>query len=92
MAENLQKQEQLKDNFVATLTHDLKVPMLAENRTIRYMIDGAYGPITDEQREVLELIISTNNSSLEMVGTLLDVYRYDEGDVQLVKRNLTLEA
>ena len=83
MSINLKKQEHLRDNFVATLTHDLKVPMLAENQTVTYMLKGAYGEITQEQKEVLELIKSTNNSSLEMIGTLLEVYRYDSGNVRL---------
>jgi signal transduction histidine kinase len=90
MAIDLKSQEQLKDNFVATLTHDLKVPMLAENKTINYMLKEAYGPITEEQREVLELIRSTNNSSLEMIGTLLEVYRLDEGNIQFNKTNFDL--
>ncbi|EKE02679.1 MAG: Sensor protein [uncultured bacterium] len=85
MADNLQQQEQLRDNFVATLTHDLKVPMLAENQTINYVLKEAYGPITEEQKEVLDLIKSTNNSSLEMVSTLLEVYRYDSGNADLIK-------
>lgn len=83
MSTNLKKQEHLRDNFVATLTHDLKVPMLAENQTVTYLLKEAYGKLTDEQREVLELIKSTNNSSLEMIGTLLEVYRYDSGNVRL---------
>lgn len=83
MSANLKKQEYLRDNFVATLTHDLKVPMLAENQTVTYMLKESYGKLTDEQREVLELIKSTNNSSLEMIGTLLEVYRYDSGNVRL---------
>ena len=85
MADNLRKQEQLRDNFVATLTHDLKVPMLAENQTINYLLKQAYGPLTEEQKEVLDLIKSTNNSSLEMVSTLLEVYRYDTGNTNLLK-------
>lgn len=85
MAESLQSQNQLKDNFVATLTHDLKVPMLAENQTITYMLKEIYGPITPEQREILELIKSTNNYSLKMVTTLLDVYRYETDHVKLIK-------
>ncbi|MDD3014527.1 MAG: ATP-binding protein, partial [Candidatus Gastranaerophilales bacterium] len=85
MAYNLKKQEQLRDNFIATLTHDLKVPMLAENQTINYLIKEAYGPITGEQKDILELIKSTNNSSLEMVSTLLEIYRYDTGNIQLIK-------
>jgi signal transduction histidine kinase len=83
MSHNLKKQEHLRDNFVATLTHDLKVPMLAENQTVTYLLKGAYGEVTQDQREVLELIKSTNNSSLEMIGTLLEVYRYDSGNVRL---------
>jgi len=83
MSKNLKKQEHLRDNFVATLTHDLKVPMLAENQTVTYLIKGAYGNITEEQKEVLDLIKSTNNSSLEMIGTLLEIYRYDSGNVRL---------
>jgi len=90
MAENIQKQQQLRDNFVATLTHDLKVPMLAENQTISYLLKEAYGPITDEQREVLELIRSTNNSSLEMVSTLLDIYRYEMGISKLIKSKFNI--
>ena len=85
MADNLHKQEQLRDNFVATLTHDLKVPMLAENQTITYLLKETYGPITEEQKDVLELIRSTNSSSLEMVSTLLEVYRYDTGNANLLK-------
>lgn len=90
MAEELKKQEQLRDNFVATLTHDLKVPMLAENQTINYLLKEAYGPITTEQEEVLNLIKSTNNSSLEMVSTLLEVYRYDMGSFNLLISNFNL--
>ena len=90
MADNLNREKQLKDNFIATLTHDLKVPMLAENQTIDYLINEAYGIINDEQKEVLQLIKSTNNSSLEMVSTLLDVYRYDSGNVQLVQNEFNL--
>lgn len=90
MTKNLQRQEQLRDNFVATLTHDLKVPMLAENQTVSYLLKEAYGPINEEQKEVLELIKSTNNSSLEMVSTLLEVYRYDAGNAVLIKSKFNI--
>jgi len=83
MVSNLERDERLRSNFVATLTHDLKVPMLAENQTISFLLKETYGPLTEEQREVLDLMKSTNTSSLEMIGTLLEVYRYDCGNVRL---------
>ncbi len=79
MSSDLHQQQQMKDNFIAMLTHDLKVPMLAENKTVNYMLEGAYGELTPEQREVLDIIRTTNNSSLEMVNTLLEAHRYNSG-------------
>lgn len=91
MAENLQKEESLRDDFVATLTHDLKVPLLAENQTIKYMLNASYGEINEEQKEVLEIIKTTNESSLDMVNTLLEVYRYDAGKNILLKSETDLK-
>lgn len=90
MVNNLEKEEMLRNNFVATLTHDLKVPMLAESQTISFLLKETYGPLTDEQKEVLELIKSTNTSSLEMIGTLLEVYRYDAGNALLYETEFDL--
>lgn len=90
MAESLQREEQLRDDFVATLTHDLKVPLLAENTIINYMINDKYGEVNPEQKEVLEEIKTTNSGTLEMVNTLLEVYRYDAGKNILLKSELDL--
>jgi len=90
MTRRLKQQQQLRDNFIAALTHDLKVPMLAENQTINYLLKETYGPITDEQREVLEIIKSTNASSLEMVSTLLDVHKYDLDKATVFKEDFDL--
>jgi signal transduction histidine kinase len=90
MAENLQREERLRDDFVATLTHDLKVPLLAENQTITYMLKGTYGEINEEQKEVLEVIKHTNEETLDMVNTLLEVYRYDAGKNTLLKSEIDI--
>ncbi|MFA6988831.1 MAG: HAMP domain-containing sensor histidine kinase [Candidatus Gastranaerophilaceae bacterium] len=90
MTRRLKQQQQLRDNFIAALTHDLKVPMLAENQTIKYLLKEFYGPLTDEQKEVLEIIKSTNNSSLEMVETLLDVYKYDMDKAVIIKEEFNI--
>jgi len=90
MVNNLEREERLRNNFVATLTHDLKVPILAENQTVSFLLSETYGPLTKEQREVLELIKSTNSSSLEMIGTLLEVYRYDSGNAALFETEFNL--
>lgn len=92
MTENLRREESLRDDFVATLTHDLKVPLLAEKQTINYLSQGAYGKINEEQGEVLDLMGKTNASTLEMINTLLEVYRYDAGKNNIAKEKTDLNT
>ncbi len=80
----LRQEHKLKDNFVATLTHDLKVPLLAEKQTLSYFLKEAYGPLNPEQAEVLSILKSSNQSCLSLVTGLLEVYRYESGEVALM--------
>lgn len=80
----LRQEHKMKDEFVATLTHDLKVPLLAEKQTLSYFLSETYGTLNEEQKEILDILKSTNRSCLSLVNGLLEVYRYDSGEVSLV--------
>lgn len=71
--------QQQREDFVATLTHDLKTPILAANRAIKLLMEGDFGPVEESQERVLETIYQSNDAMYKMVQTLLDVYRYDSG-------------
>ncbi len=71
--------QQQREDFVATLTHDLKTPVSATNRAVRFMLDGDFGPIPESQTVVLETILQSNTALYSLVQTLLDVYRFDSG-------------
>ncbi len=86
----LRQEHKMKDEFVATLTHDLKVPLLAEKQTLLYFKKEAYGPINAEQAEVLDVLHSSNRSCLTLVNGLLEVYRYDSGEVSLMQETFNL--
>lgn len=75
--------QQQRDDFVATLTHDLKTPILAANRTLKLLMEGDYGPIQETQKIIIETILESNSAMYQMVITLLDVYKYDSGVKQL---------
>ncbi len=90
MIKRLRQEHKMKDEFVATLTHDLKVPLLAEKQTLSYFIKQAYGPVSSEQAEVLDILQSSNRSCLSLVNGLLEVYRYDSGEVALMFESFNL--
>lgn len=80
----LRQEHKMKDEFVATLTHDLKVPLLAEKQTLSYFLSETYGALNEEQKEILDILKSSNRSCLSLVNGLLEVYRYDSGEVSLI--------
>ena len=71
--------QQQREDFVATLTHDLKTPVSATTRAVRFLLDGDFGPVPETQVEVLETILQSNTALYSLVQTLLDVYRFDSG-------------
>lgn len=75
--------QQQREDFVATLTHDLKTPVSATNRAVRFFLDGDFGPVSSEQKEILETILQSNTALYSLVQTLLDVYRFDSGVKEL---------
>ena len=55
----IQTQAQLADmreDFVSTLTHDLKTPLLGAIETIKSFGTEQFGPVSDRQHQVLELM------------------------------------
>lgn len=84
--------QQQREDFVATLTHDLKTPILAASRTIKLLMDGDFGPVSTAQLRVLENLFLSNDAMYKMVLTLLEVYKYDSGTKRLNRRPYDLGA
>ncbi|MBU6454595.1 MAG: PAS domain-containing protein [Cyanobacteria bacterium REEB67] len=81
---------QQREDFVATLTHDLKTPVLAANRAVGYLLDGDFGPLADEQKEILQTVLQSNNALYSLVQTLLDVYKFDSGLKEFYMRSCNI--
>jgi PAS domain S-box-containing protein len=74
----LVKLRQQRDSFFAILTHDLKTPLLAADRVLGPLLQGASGPFNEEQSHVLELLRKSNSELLQMVQIVLALYRYSD--------------
>jgi two-component system NarL family sensor kinase len=85
----LEAQEKLagvREDFASALTHDLKTPLLGAIETLKAFQQGSFGPVQPNQQSVLVTIIRSHKTTLQMVETLLDVYRNDNEGLEL---NLT---
>ena len=72
------KLRQQRDSFFAILTHDLKTPLLAADRVLGPLLQGASGPFNQEQSHVLELLKKSNAELLQMVQIVLALYRFSD--------------
>lgn len=76
----------VREDFVSTLSHDLKTPLLGAIETLKAFQQGQFGTVQSAQTKVLETIIRSHHNSLQLVDTLLDIYRNDTEGLRL---NLT---
>ncbi|MCU0525874.1 MAG: HAMP domain-containing histidine kinase [Elainella sp. Prado103] len=73
----------LREDFASTLTHDLKTPMLGAIETLKALLRGDFGLILPAQATVVTTMIRSHRTSLQLVETLLDVYRNDTEGLNL---------
>ncbi len=78
-----QRLSQQREDFVSRLTHDLRTPLVASDRTLNLLLDEALGPVTPEMHEIMAAMVQSNKNLLQMVNTLLEVYRHDAGSKAL---------
>ncbi|AGY58967.1 sensor histidine kinase [Gloeobacter kilaueensis] len=90
----IETQEQLaqvRADFIATLTHDLRTPLLGTQSTLAFFKDGQFGPTTAGQQEVLAVLQKSNSQQLAMVEMLLSIYRNDERGLVLERHFIDLD-
>ena len=76
---------QLRKDFVATVGHDLKVPIIAESNTIEFLLDGYFGDLNEKQFEALTKMQGSNKELIELVENLLETYKTQEHLITLEK-------
>ena len=82
--------ETLKEDFVATLTHDLKVPIVAESNIVEFLLEGKFGEITEKQKIALLNMQTSNKELIDLVQILLETYKIKETGIKLFKENIVL--
>lgn len=83
--------ETMKEDFVATLTHDLKVPIIAETNMLELFLNESFGKISEKQEVALKNMQISNRELLDLVQIVLDTYKLRDKNIQLHKENVMLK-
>ena len=84
--------ETLKEDFVATLTHDLKVPIVAAANMIDLFLAHKFGDISTKQEFALNSMKASNKELLDLVQILLETYKIKEKGITLCKENIEINS
>ncbi len=72
-----------REDYVSRLTHDLRTPLVAADRMLNLLYNGALGELSPSIQEVIAIMSRSNKNLMEMVNTLLEVYRFEAGRKKL---------
>jgi len=90
MIEGLKEKETIRQSFISNLTHDLRTPLLAQERSLELIAESF------KQHDLLneyELAISLEKSNahlLRMVNLILDSYSFDAARLKIVCSKIDL--
>jgi signal transduction histidine kinase len=81
MAQELEKQEQMRGSFVANVSHELKSPMTSIQGFAQGMVDGTIH--ADEHEKYLTIILDETRRLNKLIRELLDLSQFESGKFSL---------
>ncbi|HVO32299.1 MAG TPA: HAMP domain-containing sensor histidine kinase, partial [Elusimicrobiota bacterium] len=75
--------DQLKDDFLQSLTHDLRSPMTAIRGYMQVLSEEMAGPLTAEQKKMLHIMENASTKLLHIISNLLDSAKISAGKLRL---------
>lgn len=72
------EQNNIREDFIAMLTHDLKVPIIAQDNTLDLLLEDKFGPLNDIQKDAIKNIKISNLDLKHLVESLLDSHAFEK--------------
>ncbi|MEX2178680.1 MAG: ATP-binding protein [Gemmatimonadaceae bacterium] len=92
MTRQLAELDKLKAEFVSVASHELKTPINVILGYTQLLQEDLYGPLTDKQRKVADVLEKQTQTLSRLVRQLLDVTRFEAGGGKLDARPIPLEG
>ena len=77
MSQELEQLDKLKADFTAHISHELRTPLTAVREGTALLLEGIPGPLTDSQREILEVVRSHSDRLFQAISSILDLSKME---------------
>jgi signal transduction histidine kinase len=79
----LREMGELKEEFLAVTTHDLRSPLTVISGVISFFSSGRLGELTPEQQNMVSMMERNTHNLIELVNDLLDSAKIESGSLKL---------
>lgn len=81
----LEKQiDNLKEEFLHSITHDLRNPMTSIKGFLKFLLDGVAGEINEQQKKMLTTMDRASEKLLTLINDILDIAKLEAGKLDIV--------
>jgi signal transduction histidine kinase len=88
----LRELSELKEEFLALTTHDLRSPLTVISGVINFFTSGRLGDLTPEQKNMVSMMERNTQNLIELVNDLLDASKLESGTMRLDLTSIELRS
>jgi signal transduction histidine kinase len=85
LVEQLSRANAAKNKFLGMAAHDLRNPLASIRGLSEFLRDEAVGPLTRDQKELVQTIHDASQSMLDLVNELLDLATIESGELKIAR-------
>ncbi|MBI4375035.1 MAG: response regulator [Elusimicrobia bacterium] len=82
----------LKNEFMSSVSHELRNPLTTVRTAIQTLRDGLVGPMTPQQKRFIELAYRNVERQVKIINNILDLARLQSGRARLELRRVEIGA
>lgn len=90
--EKLKKIDEEKDIFIGMAAHEMRTPMTIMRWYADILKSEQCGPLTEDQKNMLQKIYDGNESLMRLINDILDLSKIESGKTQFVFEEIDLES
>src|SRR5215213_10947771 len=88
----LRELSEMKEEFLALTTHDLRSPLTVISGVISFFTSGRLGELSPEQKNMVSMMERNTQNLIELVNDLLDASKLESGTMRLDLAAIELRA
>ncbi|MFH1916473.1 MAG: HAMP domain-containing sensor histidine kinase [Nanoarchaeota archaeon] len=82
----------MKDEFVSTISHELKTPLTSIRLYLSILLQEKQGPLTPEQKKTLDILMKENKRLADLINDILDLAKLENKKIKLKPARTNLHA